>query len=195
MKKKILNLDKELLTYIIGVTLGDGNLSNPNNRAVRLRITCDIKYPFLISKIKKSLEKLLPSNKVSIVTRPENYIDLSCYSNKLPKLLGWQPNKGSKFKQAVHIPSWIKKNKNYTINCLRGLLETDGCVYNDRGYKMVVFATIIPKLAHDIYNSIVYLNFTPNIYKLNRKNKHIMYRIRLSKNVSEFLDLIKPEKI
>ena len=60
---------------------------------------------------------------------------------------------------------------------------------------MVVFATIIPKLAHDIYNSIVYLNFTPNIYKLNRKNKHIMYRIRLSKNVSEFLDLIKPEKI
>ena len=47
--------DKNSLAYIIGVALGDGNLSNPNGRAVRLRITCDIKYPKIISEIQKKL--------------------------------------------------------------------------------------------------------------------------------------------
>jgi len=37
--------DKKLHAYIVGLALGDGNLSNPNGRAVRLRITCDKKYP------------------------------------------------------------------------------------------------------------------------------------------------------
>lgn len=37
--------DFSFLSYIVGVALGDGNLSNPNGRALRLRITCDEKYP------------------------------------------------------------------------------------------------------------------------------------------------------
>ena len=46
------NLVKNNLAYIIGIALGDGNLSNPNKRAVRLRITCDTGYPGLIENIK-----------------------------------------------------------------------------------------------------------------------------------------------
>jgi len=44
-----------LLAYVVGVALGDGNLSNPNGRATRLRITCDAKYPRLARKIARSL--------------------------------------------------------------------------------------------------------------------------------------------
>ena len=46
-RKTILNKDKGLQAYVIGLALGDGNLSNPNGKATRLRITCDKKYPFL----------------------------------------------------------------------------------------------------------------------------------------------------
>ena len=45
-----LNPDPVLRAYVIGLAIGDGGLSNPNGRAVRLRITCDIKYPLLIEK-------------------------------------------------------------------------------------------------------------------------------------------------
>jgi len=50
-----LSADPRLRAYLIGVALGDGNLSNPNGRAVRLRITCDTKYPALIAKIRGAL--------------------------------------------------------------------------------------------------------------------------------------------
>ncbi len=47
--------------------MGDGNLSNPNGRAVRLRVTCDLKYPGILERIQLAIKKLLPKNKVSII--------------------------------------------------------------------------------------------------------------------------------
>jgi len=37
--------------------------------------------------------------------------------------------KGNKVKQQVDVPHWIKINKNFSKYCLRGLIDTDGCVY------------------------------------------------------------------
>jgi len=181
-----MTIDKNNLSYVIGLALGDGNLSNPNGRAVRLRITCDLKYKNLIKKACSSLQKLLPANKVSIVKRAKTYCDISCYSNKWEKWLGWQAKNGSKYKQNVSIPNWIKKNKTYSISCLRGLLETDGSIYEDRGYKMVNFVTIIPTLAEDVTKIIKKLGFSVNIYKITSTPK-ARYTIRLSKNVNLFL--------
>jgi hypothetical protein len=117
-------------------------------------------------------------------------------------LLGWKAKNGPKLIQNVSIPSWIKCNKKYIINCLRGLIETDGCIYKDRGYTMMMFTTVIPALANDVYNLIIFLGFKPHIYRLkeviNKKygfKQKPIYHIRLSKNVLNFLDLITPEKI
>lgn len=199
-RNTILNENKLLQSYIIGVAIGDGNLSNPNGRAIRLRITCDKKYPLLIKRIINSLQSLLPQNKVSIAKRKEGCLDISVYSNHLEKILGWKAKRGSKFIQNVSILPWINKNRKYQINCLKGLIETDGCIYFDRGYKMMMFSTIIPKLANDVFKMINSLGFSPNIYKIKRKtnpynfNQKIIYRVRLSKNVSEFLNIVRPEK-
>src|SRR3989344_1233893 len=76
------------ISYIIGVAIGDGNLSNPSGRAVRLRITCDIKYPNIIKNITQALQEVMPNNKVSVVNKKENCVDISCYSNKWENLLG-----------------------------------------------------------------------------------------------------------
>ena len=80
--------------------------------------------------------------KVGIVER-KGCADISVYSNRLEKTLGWYAKKGSKFVQKVSVPNWIKENKQYSIHCLRGLLETYGSIYNDRGYKMVGFTLIV----------------------------------------------------
>ncbi|KKP32691.1 MAG: hypothetical protein A2360_01700 [Candidatus Staskawiczbacteria bacterium RIFOXYB1_FULL_32_11] len=201
-RKTILNKDKGLQAYVIGLALGDGNLSNPNGKATRLRITCDKKYPFLITKICKALEKLFPENKVSIVDRDKGCVDISIYSNHFEKLLGWKAKNGSKFVQKVNVPNWIKENNNYKINCLRGLIETDGSIYNDRGYTMMIFTSVIPALAKDFYDMILSLEFNPHLYLIKRGktaeykySQQDVYHIRLSKNVSKFLELVKPEKI
>lgn len=174
--------------------MGDGNLSNPNGRAVRLRITCDKKYKKLSNKITLSLQKLLPNNKIGIVKRKDNCLDISCYSNKLENFLGWSAKGGSKEKQEISIPDWIKRDRKYAISCLRGLFETDGSIYTDRKYLMANFVTIIPTLAKDVMEIIISLGFKPNMQLRKEQNGKIKHTIRISKNTEQFINLVKIEK-
>lgn len=181
----------ENLAYVIGLAIGDGNLSNPNGRATRLRISCDLKYPKLTRRIIKSLEIALPDNKVNIIRRPKNCIDVYVYSNKLEPWLGWKADKGPKHVQHVHVPQWIKSNKKYTTACLRGLFETDGSIYQDRGYPMSMFVTIIPELAEDTWEMITLLGFTAHIYQIKQpKPQQTRYNIRISKNTEQFIKTV-----
>lgn len=187
--------DMNLRAYVIGLAIGDGNLSNQNNRAAKLRITCDTKYPNLIKRIAKSLQTLLPENKVGMVKRKGNCLDIYVHSNHLENLLGWRTKGGSKFVQKVKTPDWIKKKPEYIVLYLKGLVETDGAIYQDRGYPMVIFSTIIPDLAEDVENIITSLGFRPHKYYVPQKSgTPFKYQIRLSKDVQKFLDLVKPDK-
>lgn len=38
---------------------------------------------------------------------------------------------GNKLKQGLDIPEWIKGNKELEISCIRGLMDTDGCFFNE----------------------------------------------------------------
>lgn len=190
MKKRRISNNSGLRSYIIGVALGDGNLSNPNGRATRLRITCDKKYLKLAYHIKTSLERLLPENKTSFVDRKKNYLDISCYSNYWERMLGWEVGKGRKIEQAISVPRWIKKDRRYIKNCLRGLLQTDGSIYNDRGYAMVNFVNHSKNLARDVASMITTLGYKPNTQELKTKSG-IKYTVRVSKNTNKFIKEIK----
>lgn len=188
MEKRVSN-DKKLHAYVIGLALGDGNLSNPNGRAVRLRITCDKKYPRLNKYIFESIKKFLPDNKVSI-QNSKTYLNISCYSNKWENLLRWKSGKGSKYEQKVKIPSWVLKSKSYTRECLKGLIQTDGSIYTDRGYKMVNIVCNIKPLAMTIVKAIQFVGYKPNI-QIHQDQKTKKYTIRISKDVNKFIKDIK----
>ncbi len=174
--------------------MGDGNLSNPNGRAVRLRVSCDVKYKNLIDHIISSIEKLLPSNKVGIVKRKDNCVDISCYSNKWEEFLGWNAKGGSKEKQQIAIPNWIKDDEKYLKLCLKGLFETDGSIYTDRKYLMANFVTIIPTLANDVMEMISSIGFKPNMQLHKEKNGKIKHTIRISKNTKGFIESVSINK-
>lgn len=183
------------LAYIVGVALGDGNLSCPNKRAIRLRITCDLVYPLLIEEIVAALQKIFPNNKVSICKMKKGtYIDISVYSNTLKDLMPWEFGKGSKFAQQAHVPQWILKHKSYLKNCLKGLLQTDGSIYYDRNYIMVNFTNLTKPLVDDVYNMITTLGYRPRLYSSKQKNGNIKHVVRLSRNVQSFLNEIKLRK-
>lgn len=183
----------ETLAYVIGLAIGDGNLSNPNGRAIRLRITCDNRYPKLRTRIIKAVQKIMPDNKVSLIIRKQNCCDVSCYSNKWEKLLGWKAKNGPKHKQNIRIPRWIIENKKFSAECLRGLIETDGSIYSDRGYKMINFVTIMPRLAKDVMQIIKNINFKSNLYKIKTSSAD-KYTVRISKNTKEFIKKISLKK-
>jgi DNA-binding transcriptional regulator WhiA len=180
--------NKKSIAYITGVALGDGNLSNPNGRATRLRITCDKKYPLIIENIVKNLKIIFPLNKVSKINKG-NALDVSVYSNDLEKILYWRPKDGSKIKQKVGVPVWIKQNNIYIKECLRGLFQTDGSLYSDRGYQMVNFTSAGYTLVEDVGNMMKEIGFGTQIRKVIDKGK-TKYVIRISKNVNKFIKII-----
>ncbi len=182
--------DKEALAYVIGLAIGDGNLSNPNGRAVRLRITCDTKYPNLIKNAVSGIRQILPKNKVSLVTRNDKCLDVSCYSNKWENLLGWKAKLGSKYLQQVTVPTWIFESKKYEIYCLKGLFETDGSVYSDRGYLTVNFVNIIKPLTIQVQKMVIDLGFSSNTQVFKQEFRKDKYTLRISKNASAFINLV-----
>lgn len=189
---------KKVLAYIVGVALGDGNLSNPNGRAVRLRITCDTQYLLLASEIQDNLKILFPKNKISTVWVPgkTTYFNISVYSNRLLGWMPWQVGKGTKLQQQAHIPTWILKNQEYSKECLRGLLQTDGSIYRDRGYIMVNFTNCVLPLIEDVYSIISKIGYQPRISKTKPSNsKNIKYVVRIAKDSKKFIEMIDLHKI
>lgn len=173
--------------------MGDGNLSNPNGRAVRLRITCDTRYQDLLCRIRTAIQSLLPHNKVSIVRRTQTYVDVSCYSNQWERWLGWKAGKGPKYLQQISVPRWIQRNKSFTTSFLQGLIESDGSIYSDRGYPMVNFVTTMPALATSALALITNLGFKAHLYKIPQDSK-VKYTIRILKDANKFIKCLNLSK-
>jgi DNA-binding transcriptional regulator WhiA len=185
-KIKRMHPDKDLRAYIIGVALGDGNLSNPSGRGIRLRITCDARYPKLAVHITHACSKLFPDNKIGIINRGTS-VDVSLYSNQLPSLLGYSWDHGPKNTQNIRIPPWIYRRRASSIACLRGLLQTDGSLYVDRGYQMINFTNTAEKLSMGVFRIMRMLGYFPQLRTVQQPNAKTKYIIRLSKDVDQFV--------
>lgn len=181
---------KERLAYLVGVALGDGNLSNPNGRAIRLRISCFSEYPKIAEEILQTIRTLLPKNKVSVVKRQGRCFDISVYSNRLEEWIPWKVGAGSKIKQNARVPNWILENKEFSKACLRGLIQTDGCIYVDRGYQMVNFVNVIGDLVLDARIMIESLGFKPN-YSKTLCGKNFKHSVRVSRDAERFISELR----
>lgn len=95
-------------------------------------------------------EKLSYLSKISISKTVSRCVVISSYSNHWENILGWKADDGSKFQQNARVPNWIWCQDRYIKSCLAGLIETDGCIYYDRGYAMVMFTNTVSDLAHDV---------------------------------------------
>jgi DNA-binding transcriptional regulator WhiA len=186
---------KERLAYLVGIALGDGNLSNPNGRAIRLRISCFSGYPKLAREIVQTIRALLPQNKVSTIKRKGRSFDISVYSNKLEGMLPWKVGAGSKIEQNAHVPDWILADSTFSKACLRGLIQTDGCIYVDRGYQMVNFTNNIELLWLDVRKMVEALGFKPNVLKIVNDHGNFKYTVRVSRDAKRFVRVLRLYKV
>jgi len=161
---------KELAEFV-GIVLGDGNISQ-RQVTISLHSKDDKAYgKFVIGLIQK-----LFNVPVSVLYDKRYLVANFVVSrSKLVHFciekLGLK--KGNKVKQQVDIPEWIKKNKLFSIACTRGLIDTDGCVFNHRykvngklySYKKLAFSNHSKPLIDSVYKNLKKHKLNPRITK------------------------------
>lgn len=131
-------LDPAKYCYLLGLYLGDGCISR-GPRTFRLRITCDAKYPAIISRCREAIDSLFPAQRASIVHRSDNCSDVSHCSKHWPCLFP-QHGPGRKHTRRIALEPWQQNLVDQaTDEFVRGLIHSDGCrvVANDRGVRSV----------------------------------------------------------
>ncbi len=121
---KTLELGEDLAEFC-GIMLGDGNM---NRRGVR--IAFDKRNVNYMAYVNKLFEKLVGLQLRPFLVKATNQGYLYFYSAHLVEhLTSVGLVAGDKIKNNVGIPDWIKENEIYSKRCIRGLIDTDGCIY------------------------------------------------------------------
>lgn len=125
--KKVLLPDYSAeLAEFIGIMLGDGGITR-GQISVTLGYTTDKKY---VPYIRKLIHKLFKTKTSTYRSTSKDVIRISSSGVNLVKnLLTLGLVKGNKVKQQFDIPRWIFNDKLYMKACIRGLIDTDGCVH------------------------------------------------------------------
>lgn len=135
----------ESLAEFVGILLGDGGITQ-EQCFITLNSEADREYVYFVMDLGTNLFGEKPH-----VHKHVNDKGIALYYSGLSLIeyflkLGLKI--GSKVKQQVDVPEWIKNNSRYKTACLRGLMDTDGGVFlhkyqvNNKkyAYKKISFA-------------------------------------------------------
>lgn len=127
--RKIINVPGESkeLAELFGILFGDGGINNKWQLVISLNSNSDFEYAQYISKLLNSLFKI----RVFAKKRPnQNTLVLVCSSINLVNFLVSKGSvRGNKVIQQIDIPNWINNNLEYQKFFVRGLVDTDGCLF------------------------------------------------------------------
>ena len=159
----------EKLAEFVGIMLGDGGISK-YQLTVTLHHEDDKQYARFVVKLIKGLFGINPS----IYHKTKNSVNTIVLSRiKLVELLHKEIGLkiGNKIKGGVDMPEWIKKNATLGRACLRGLMDTDGCLvihtYRVNGkqyrYKKLNFCSASPALVASVVQLLKTFDFNPRL--------------------------------
>lgn len=157
------------LAEFIGIMLGDGGINNPWQATISVNWLVDREYAEYISDLCYSLFSIRPSI-YKRKTRNVAVIRLSSTA-VVEYLVKLGLHKGNKLKQGLMIPDWIMKNRSYKIACVRGLVDTDGCLFvhkheiKGKEYKNIgwSFTSYSPELINQVAEILAEVKIIPHI--------------------------------
>ena len=115
------------LAEFFGLMLGDGGINNSWQANITINAVKDKEYATFISKLCEGLFGISPAiykrkgKQALIVSLASTTVVDFLVVNGIPR--------GNKLKGGLKIPSWILAKKSYRIACVRGLIDTDGCLF------------------------------------------------------------------
>lgn len=157
----------EMLAEFVGIMLGDGGMT-PYQICITLGYKADQEYSTFLRAFLKKLFQLSPSiherNK-SYITHVISRKELVDYCVSLGLCIG------NKVKQQVDMPSWIKKDEELIKACIRGLMDTDGCIFQECHsinarrycYPRIFLVSYSNPLRRAIYDGLIRLGFSARL--------------------------------
>lgn len=179
----------EKLAEFIGVVLGDGGLTKYQLK-ITLNSEADMEYAVYICDLVSELFSLA----VHSYFRAGEKSNTLCISGigLTEFLLQNGLRLGDKVRNQVDVPDWIKRDKNYSRFCLRGLIDTDGCIFlrkdslgNEKyQYINLYFSNLSQPLRKFAFDTLKEFEFNPKYYG----NKHV--RLYSQKETYRYLNVI-----
>ncbi len=115
------------LAEFFGIMMGDGGINNDWQANITLNSEKDAEYAKYISNLCYLLFKITPAirkrktRKTLVVSLTSTSIVDFLIENGLAR--------GNKLKNGLKIPNWILEKPKFSKACVRGLVDTDGCMY------------------------------------------------------------------
>jgi hypothetical protein len=118
------------LAEAVGIILGDGHISR-FQVLIHTSALVDGEYSCYMRKLFENLFRVdVKRRKIS-----KNTITLVLSSREIVEFFNNMGLKtGSKIRNGAEIPEWNRQDEDFMRMCLRGLFDTDGCVYNHKHY-------------------------------------------------------------
>lgn len=170
-KKVLLPKHSKELAEFFGIMIGDGGINNPWQANITLNSIKDTQYVNYVSNLCIKLFGISPAVRKR---KTRNAIVISLASTSVVDFLVKNGLvRGNKFKTGLMIPRWILKRPVYKKACIRGLVDTDGCmfvhvhnvlgrVYRNLG---LCFTSYSPELIFQVVDILAEFGIMPHISK------------------------------
>lgn len=158
----------ELLAEFIGIIFGDGGVTD-YQVSVYFNKVLDRPYADYVA---EAVQKLFSVESSIHYKKTENTGKVVVSSRNLVELLAQYGIKNGNKTKWGNIPDWIWQEKKYQAAYLRGLMDTDGCIYRHKykvngkwyNFAKIAFTSYSAALREIIRHMLENLNFSPKVY-------------------------------
>lgn len=182
------HFSKELAEFV-GIMIGDGGITK-KQVTVSLNHKTDKPYSVFVKNLIRKLFKVKPSVYIDKKESTISIVVSRIHLVKFCKTIGLKI--GNKLEQNLDIPEWIKGDKNFEIPCIRGLVDTDGCIFNECHkinnkkycYPRLAFTSASKQLRSSVFEVLKEFGFKPRM----RHNKDVQLENR--EEIKKYFKLI-----
>ncbi len=173
-KQLILPKYSTQLAEFFGIMMGDGGINNPWQANITLNSIKDAKYSKYVSSLCKKIFGIIPAVRKR---KTSNALVVSLASTSVVDFLVTNGLvRGNKLKTGLMIPRWILEKPLYKKACVRGLIDTDGCIFIHvhkvlgKVYKNIglSFSSCSPELIFQVADIFAEFGIIPHISKRGR---------------------------
>ena len=164
----------------VGIMLGDGGINNPWQATITLNASKDAEYAHYVFQLIVELFGVVPAVRKR---KTSQALVISLASTTIVDFLVSEGlSRGNKLKNGLEIPHWILRSRSYQVACVRGLVDTDGCLFvhthevSKKKYFNIglCFSSFSPKLIDQVAYAFVKARIMPHI---DKRGKNIyLYR-------------------
>lgn len=190
------------LAELIGIILGDGHVGVYNRKkgqaTYQLKIAghSELDRDYMLNYVIPLIEELFGVKCSNYVSRDRKCIYVSVSSKQVINFLiksGMKP--GNKLKNEVCFPEWIWTKEKYVESCLRGLIDTDGSIYellpHWPGLFQISLENMCWPLLRDARNAFIKLGFNPSKIHGNKHPKGNRVCLTRKNDIQKFYKGIK----